>query len=77
MQPTLLSDPECAPTILMPRPGGAVALYQGSNSVLLIPEEVDRLITVLGESRSTTPAKARLLRFPIGQQTSDHASDSS
>jgi hypothetical protein len=70
----LISDSDKPITFVAKRPGGGVQLVQSRNFLVLNEAEADRLIeairTLRDECRSATPAKARLMRYPVSRQSS-------
>lgn len=56
--------------IIAGRRNGGYAIEQGTSHILLTPDEAADLaaaLTAIVAPRATTPAKARLLRYPISQ----------
>ena len=71
---TVLSSPGKTPTLLHQLPGGDFVLFQGSDRIHLDPPEAARLAATL--TTTTTPARARLISYPIQPSTANSSEPS-
>jgi hypothetical protein len=65
----LISSEGKSPTAVVVRESGGVALSQRGQVICLDADELQRLIAVCGLPEPVTPARARMLRYPVTQQT--------
>lgn len=67
MNEALISDSgRRSPVVVQRRDGGGIVLSCSYKLLALSPTEVERLVTFIeGDPTAVTPAKARLLRYPV------------